>query len=776
MNKVSKSCKNLSIFVLILILSIGVLPGVSNAERVVVDYGYTKTIGNSGYDAASGVTTDSSGNVYTTGQFQNTVDFDPGVGTDEHTSNGNNDIYITKINTDGSYGWTKTMGGSSDESTYGSVADNDGNFYITGIYQSPSVDFDPGVGTDIYTQDTETNKNFFLTKINTNGSYGYTKIFENSREVGAPGGTVKAVTADILGNVYLTGYIANGDTVVDFDPSENMDIHTNLGNADAFYTKINADGSYGYTKVISEDTFGNIEPSSIVVDSDGGVYIGGSYYDGGAILDFDPGVGTDTQPSRGNTDSFFSKFNADGSYVFTKTFGSVNQDFTVIGVDSLEDIYMAGYFSGTVDFDPSIGTDERTDNGGIDIYLTKINADGSYGWTKTIGGAAYDWVQSIAIGSEDSVYITGDFENTVDFDPTEGIDSRTCTNIEYSDCFYVTKFDEDGSYQYTKTIIGVGESYDYSYDITIDLYNDIFLFGQFYSASLDFDPSEGVDIHTNHVGDQSSTDIFLTKFSQSTYHHINSLSGLVAETTGGTSVDDESVDDGILEDATTTVRIKDDTLPLADISTTFASDLDWSSITGASDTTNYKSFVHNLTSVDGADDTFTLYVPHRRGDTSVAVCPGATSLEIVTDSCENVVTYREGVSDVSVVTINDTNFWSVPNQTGTGGISMPPVRMTSGSRPKSSTVAFVSPVIPSTSSGKVIPEVQTCTLTLLLKQSSRGEEVKCLQTLLSESLKLSLVTDGMFGPKTKASVILFQKANGLIPDGIVGPLTRGKLN
>jgi peptidoglycan hydrolase-like protein with peptidoglycan-binding domain len=50
-----------------------------------------------------------------------------------------------------------------------------------------------------------------------------------------------------------------------------------------------------------------------------------------------------------------------------------------------------------------------------------------------------------------------------------------------------------------------------------------------------------------------------------------------------------------------------------------------------------------------------------------------------------------------------------------------------------------------------------------------NEQVKCLQTLLL------ITSDGIFGPKTKAAVILFQKAHLLTPDGIVGTLTKAKL-
>jgi len=56
-----------------------------------------------------------------------------------------------------------------------------------------------------------------------------------------------------------------------------------------------------------------------------------------------------------------------------------------------------------------------------------------------------------------------------------------------------------------------------------------------------------------------------------------------------------------------------------------------------------------------------------------------------------------------------------------------------------------------------------------LKQGSRGSEVKTLQTMLK------VASDGIFGAKTKAAVVAYQKANGLVADGIVGPKTWAKL-
>ncbi|MBP6857615.1 MAG: peptidoglycan-binding protein [Candidatus Pacebacteria bacterium] len=56
--------------------------------------------------------------------------------------------------------------------------------------------------------------------------------------------------------------------------------------------------------------------------------------------------------------------------------------------------------------------------------------------------------------------------------------------------------------------------------------------------------------------------------------------------------------------------------------------------------------------------------------------------------------------------------------------------------------------------------------------------VKALQTCLNTKIPTlvpQLVPDGIFGPKTYQAVIIFQKANSLKIDGIVGPITRGAL-
>lgn len=383
-------------------------------------YAYTYTFGGSAADAGRSVTTDSSGNVYITGSFQGTVNFDPTGGTDNHTSAGSEDGFLTKINANGTYGYTRTFGGVLAESGNGVTTDSSGNVYVTGQFQV-ATDFDPTPGAHDVKSPVGTS-GAFLMKINANGTYGYTDTFSGAGN--SPG---YGVTTDSSGNIYLTGYF---EGTVDFDPSGGTDNHTSAGGHDIFLTKINANGTYGYT-----DTFGGgaeDQGNAVKTDSSGNVYLTG-YFSGTA--DFPVG-GTDPKISAGGFDIFLTKINANGTYGYTDTFGGTGYDFgNAVTTDSDGNIYLAGNFVGTVDFDPTAGTDNQTAGGADDGFLTKINADGTYDYTYIFGGS--DPINDdtfseggVAVDSN-GIYIAGRFINSADFDPTAGVDIRTTSSSDY---------------------------------------------------------------------------------------------------------------------------------------------------------------------------------------------------------------------------------------------------------------------------------------------------------------------------------------------------------
>src|SRR5690606_34788005 len=79
---------------------------------------WAKQIGGSGIDEARSIAIDGEGYIYVTGHFSETVDFNPGVGEYNITSNGNTDIFIEKLDLDGNFVWAKRMGGTSEDRAY----------------------------------------------------------------------------------------------------------------------------------------------------------------------------------------------------------------------------------------------------------------------------------------------------------------------------------------------------------------------------------------------------------------------------------------------------------------------------------------------------------------------------------------------------------------------------------------------------------------------------------------------------------------------------------
>ena len=114
----------------LLLLLILLLNGCSSADSASVDdvaFGFPVAIVETGSTTGSSIVVDASGNVYTTGNFRDTVDFDPGAGTAYLTSAGFADIFIQKLNSDGEFLWAKAIAGIGHDRSFGIALDESGN-------------------------------------------------------------------------------------------------------------------------------------------------------------------------------------------------------------------------------------------------------------------------------------------------------------------------------------------------------------------------------------------------------------------------------------------------------------------------------------------------------------------------------------------------------------------------------------------------------------------------------------------------------------------------
>jgi len=371
---------------------------------------WAKTFGGSGSELGYSITLDVSGNIYITGAFNDTVDFDPGSATLNHVSSGYYDIFIEKLDANGNFLWVNTIGGPEDDFGLNIITDNNGNVYTTGAFKA-TVDFDSDNGVDNHTS--VGNNDIFIHKLDPNGNFLWAKTLGGSFN-----DEVTDVKVDANGNPYILGYFLG---TTDFDPGIGVVNHTSLGGTDVFIEKLDGNGNFQWAK-----TFGGTSydfGSTIMFDASGSIYSIGRFND---IVDFDPGNGSDSHTSLGGTDVFIQKLDANGNFVWTKTFGGIDDDAaSSITKDSNGNIYIAGIFKDTVDFDFSSGMDNHYSNGGTDIYIEKLDTNGNFLWTKTFGGTNFEYSTFITIDSFESIYTLGFFEGTLNFDPGNGTDNHT---------------------------------------------------------------------------------------------------------------------------------------------------------------------------------------------------------------------------------------------------------------------------------------------------------------------------------------------------------------
>ncbi|MFL3663982.1 MAG: SBBP repeat-containing protein [Flavobacteriales bacterium] len=456
------------------------------------NFEWAKNMGGASDDRGNCIVVDAAGNVYTTGFFKGTVDFDPGAGTMNLTSAGWEDIFVSKLDASGNFVWAKRMGATSDDRGLSIAVDSSGNVYTTGYFVG-TADFDPGAGTFNLTS-AGLNYDIFVSKLDASGNFVWAK------RMGGTGSDIgNSIAIDSSGNVYTTGYFGG---IADFDPGAGTFNLTSAGSSDIFVSKLDASGNFVWAKNMggASDDRGN----SIDLDSSGNVYTTG-YFQGTA--DFDPGVGIVNLTAAGlGNNIFVSKLDASGNFVWAKNMGGTNDEKgSSITVDDFGNVYTTGYFAGTADFDPGAGTFNLTSAGGWDIFVSKLDTSGNFVWAKNMGGLYNDEGSSIVVDAAGNVYTTGYFNDIADFDPGVGIVNLISAAGFTSDIF-VSKLDTSGNFVWAKSMGGI--NYDEGNSIAVDATGNVYTTGYF-EGTADFDPGAGT---VNLVA--GFYDIFVSKLSQ----------------------------------------------------------------------------------------------------------------------------------------------------------------------------------------------------------------------------------------------------------------------
>ncbi len=371
------------------------------------NYIWTRTWGGIEWDFAKAVAVDSLNNVYVAGYYEETVDFDPGSGTDNRTAFGEEDCYLTKFDSSGNYLWALTWGAGAPDDVLALVIDSNDNAYVSGHY-IVTVDFDPGPGIDNRTSNIDGYG--FLSKFDQNGNYQWVITNDIS---------IYSAAIDSTNNLYISGKF---EDTIDFDPGLGIDNRTSVDNSDCFLSKYDSAGNYCWVR-----TWGD-EGKSVTVDSNDDIYVSGRFYE---TEDFDPGPGIDNHTSDG-LDCCISKFDPSGNYLWSQVWGgNQHEEVFCVSVDLNNNVYVVGQFGNyseppgyTVDFDPGSGIDNHICNGSSDCFISVYDSNGSYQWSGTWGSdhSYNEMACGVATDSLNNIYVAGFFYGTVDFNTDSGTD------------------------------------------------------------------------------------------------------------------------------------------------------------------------------------------------------------------------------------------------------------------------------------------------------------------------------------------------------------------
>jgi hypothetical protein len=198
------------------------------------------------------------------------------------------------------------------------------------------------------------------------------------------------------------------------------------------------------------------------------------------------------------------KLGAAGQFVWADKLGGSASDYgTAVTVAPDGSVCTTGYFVGTADFDPCPGVANLTSvsSSYADVFVAKLNSAGTLVWARGMGGSSDDLAYGIAVGSDGSVFTTGIYRGTADFDP--GLASFNLTSAGLRDVF-VSRLDSSGNFV---SAFGLGgTSDDYGYGIAVGPDDSVYTIGSFQGAA-DLDPGAG----TYSISSAGYSDIFVSK-------------------------------------------------------------------------------------------------------------------------------------------------------------------------------------------------------------------------------------------------------------------------
>jgi hypothetical protein len=307
--------------------------------------------------------------------------------------------------------------------------------------------------------------------------------------------TGKYLKKDKRGNIYVVG-IHNG--FGDYDPSQSTAEIGEEGSDDLFVSKYDSTGNFIFAFSLGGCTLDPLY--AFTIDDSGSVYVSGAYR--GYDLDPSPSNTVTFSPNLASTNlSYIVRYDSLGNYQWAKTFADIVPQ--CLATDLNGHLLVAGKFTGIVDFDPGPGIVSANGPGGnFYPFIAEYDLQGNYIHHVNFGNGWPLNFTSMKLNGTGKIYLTGNFQSTIDFDP-----SAATSNLASSggtDAF-IACYTISGNYLFARKMGGAGDDGGQSLDLGTN--GKVYACGYF-SGTADMDGSAAV-ANVNAVG---AKDIFITGY------------------------------------------------------------------------------------------------------------------------------------------------------------------------------------------------------------------------------------------------------------------------
>ena len=216
-------------------------------------------------EEALSIAVDDDGDVFVTGVFADTVDFDPGPAVVEIVAVEHMDMFVTKYNTDGDLVWARSIGGPYTQQGGAIAIDADANILITGGFSS-GTDFDPNAGVVIANAWLS---DLFVLKLDSATNFQWVRTVGETANQHTYG---DALRTDAYGNIFLACDFTGS---MDADPGPGTLNLNSAGGSDVLMMKLDAAGSMQWISTMQGSAAD--KPSSMVLGNTGSLYVAVNY-------------------------------------------------------------------------------------------------------------------------------------------------------------------------------------------------------------------------------------------------------------------------------------------------------------------------------------------------------------------------------------------------------------------------------------------------------------------------------------------------------------------